>query len=53
LGRPRPHRTGEAQGALVYEWDADRLIVLTYVLDGGRFEQTARREFPRRKIVSY
>ena len=25
LGRPRPHRAGEAQGALVHEWDADRL----------------------------
>jgi 3',5'-cyclic AMP phosphodiesterase CpdA len=47
LGRPRPHRTGEAQGALVYEWDAERLTVLTYVLGGDRFAQTARREFPR------
>jgi len=48
LGRPRPHRTGEAQGALVYEWDAEHLGVLTYVWERGRFAQTARREFPRR-----
>lgn len=51
VGRPRPHRTGEAQGALVYEWDVDRLIVLTYLLDGGSFVQTARREFPRRPTL--
>jgi 3',5'-cyclic AMP phosphodiesterase CpdA len=51
VGRPRPHRTGEAQGALVYEWGIDRLIVLTYLLDGGGFVQTARREFPRGPIT--
>jgi len=48
LGRPRPHRTGEAQGALVYEWDAERLAVLTYLWERGAFVETARREFPRR-----
>jgi len=48
LGRPRPRRSGEAQGALVYEWDTERLAVLTYVWDAGRFTRTARREFPRR-----
>jgi 3',5'-cyclic AMP phosphodiesterase CpdA len=47
LGRPRPHRTGEAQGALVYECDTNRLTVLTYVLAGTGFAQIARREFPR------
>ena len=47
LGRPRPHHSGEAQGAMVYEWDAERLMVLTYLFDGGRFLQCARREFPR------
>jgi 3',5'-cyclic AMP phosphodiesterase CpdA len=52
LGRPRPQRTGEALCALVYDWDADRLIVLTYVLDGGLFKRIARREFPRGPIVS-
>jgi 3',5'-cyclic AMP phosphodiesterase CpdA len=48
LGRPRPHRSGEAQGALVYEWDAEHLAVLTYVWEQGRFAAAARREFPRR-----
>lgn len=47
LGRPRPRLKGEAQGAQVYEWDADWLAVLTYVWNGSRLEQTARREFPR------
>jgi len=47
LGRPRPRRAGEAQGALVHEWDGERLAVVTYVLDGGRFRAIARREFPR------
>lgn len=47
VGRPRPHRSGEAQGAMVYEWDAERLSVLTYLLEDGRFSQSARREFPR------
>jgi 3',5'-cyclic AMP phosphodiesterase CpdA len=48
LGRPRPQRTGEAQGALVHEWDERVLAVVTYVLRSGRFVATARREFPRR-----
>jgi 3',5'-cyclic AMP phosphodiesterase CpdA len=47
LGRPRPHRPGEAQGALVYEWDAEGLVVLTYMFEQGSFRPTARREFPR------
>lgn len=47
LGRPRPHRAGEAQGALVYECEGGRLTVVTYVLAGTVFAQTARREFPR------
>jgi 3',5'-cyclic AMP phosphodiesterase CpdA len=47
LGRPRPHRPGEAQGALVYEWDASVLTVRTFSLDGERFTQTAERTFPR------
>jgi len=49
LGRPRPHRAGEAQGAMVYEWDDRSLTALTYVLEGGRFGEIARREFPRRR----
>ena len=51
LGRPRPHRTGEAQGALVYEWSADRLTVLTYLLTVTGFVRAARREFPRVRRV--
>lgn len=47
VGRPRPHRRGEAQGAMVYEWDAARLTVLTYLLHGSRFMQSASREFAR------
>jgi 3',5'-cyclic AMP phosphodiesterase CpdA len=49
LGRPRPHRSGEARGAMVYEWDELRLTALTYVLAGGRFTEIARREFPRHR----
>lgn len=47
LGRPRPHRAGEARGLNVYEWDADELVVTTYAWDGGAFSQTARRSFAR------
>lgn len=52
LGRPRPHRSGEAQGAMVYAWDAETLTALTYVLDDDRFAQVARRAFPRRRLDS-
>jgi len=47
LGRPRPHRLGEAQGVHVYEWDDERLVVVTHIWDGVRFRPTARRVFPR------
>jgi 3',5'-cyclic AMP phosphodiesterase CpdA len=47
LGRPRPRRTGEAHGLHVYEWDARRLAVVTYVWEGSGFVPTARREFTR------
>jgi 3',5'-cyclic AMP phosphodiesterase CpdA len=47
LGRPRPHRTGEARGCNVYEWDANQLVVVTYVWDGSTFSETARRSFAR------
>jgi 3',5'-cyclic AMP phosphodiesterase CpdA len=49
LGRPRPHRIGEAQGAMAYEWDDEHLTAFTYVLVGDRFTEIARREFPRRR----
>lgn len=48
LGRPRPHRTGEARGLNVYEWDASALVVVTHVWDGSAFAETARRSFTRR-----
>jgi 3',5'-cyclic AMP phosphodiesterase CpdA len=47
LGRPRPRRSGEAQGALVYEWDHERLSVDTLIWNGSSFVATARREFRR------
>jgi 3',5'-cyclic AMP phosphodiesterase CpdA len=47
LGRPRPHRLGEAQGVHVYEWDEERLSVVTRIWDGASFRPTARRSFPR------
>ena len=47
LHRPRPHRLGEAQGAVAYEWDAELLVVTTYLGAGGRVETAGRREFVR------
>ena len=47
LGRPRPHRLGEAQGVHVYEWDYERLSVVTRIWDGAHFRPTARHSFPR------
>jgi hypothetical protein len=47
LGRPRPRRSGEAQGAVVYEWDATMLAIVPYINDGGRLVASGRREFPR------
>lgn len=43
LGRPRPQRTGEAQGLHVYRWDAGELVVETRVWAGSGFVQTAER----------
>jgi 3',5'-cyclic AMP phosphodiesterase CpdA len=47
LGRPRPHRRGEAQGLLLYEWDESELAIVTYVWQTGTFRPVARRSFPR------
>jgi 3',5'-cyclic AMP phosphodiesterase CpdA len=47
LHRPRPRRAGEAQGAVAYEWDADILVVTSYVGTGPRFDAAGRREFVR------
>jgi len=48
LGRPRPHRSGEAQGLNVYETDGRVLTVVTLAWDGGSFAEIGRRAFPRR-----
>ena len=48
LGRPRPHRHGEAQGLLVYEWDEHELAIVTHIWNGTGFAAVARRIFPRR-----
>ena len=47
LGRPRPHRPGEARGLHVYEVDSETLTVVTYVWRAGDWALTARRSFPR------
>jgi 3',5'-cyclic AMP phosphodiesterase CpdA len=47
LGRPRPHRRGEAQGCLQYRWDERELTVETYVGRGAGWELVATRTFPR------
>jgi 3',5'-cyclic AMP phosphodiesterase CpdA len=51
-GRPRPHRTGEAQGLHVYRWDGARLAVETRIWDGTAFTLTAERSFPRGRVQS-
>jgi 3',5'-cyclic AMP phosphodiesterase CpdA len=48
LHRPRPHRPGEAQGAVAYEWDDDTLIVTSYIRSGAGLEPSGRRAFSRR-----
>jgi 3',5'-cyclic AMP phosphodiesterase CpdA len=47
IGRPRPHRRGEARGVNVYDVGADSLDVTTYVWDGEAFAEVGRRSFPR------
>src|SRR5262249_25677333 len=47
LHRPRPHRAGEAQGAVAYEWDAETVVVTSYIGAGTRFDPVGRREFVR------
>jgi len=50
LGRPRPHRSGEAQGLNVYETDGRVLTVITFTWDNGSFAEIGRRAFPRRSM---
>jgi 3',5'-cyclic AMP phosphodiesterase CpdA len=47
LGRPRPHRHGEARGVLVYSADEQEIRVETSIWRNGTFELTASRVFPR------
>ena len=47
FGRPRPGRSGEAQGTQVYEATAEALRVVTYVWHGSSFEPVAAREYAR------
>ena len=47
IGRPRPHRLGEARGVNVYEADEASLTVTTYAWDGRAFGEVARRSFAR------
>lgn len=47
FGRPRPHRSGEAQGLNVYESDPQTLTVATFTWDGASFAEVARRSFRR------
>lgn len=46
LGRPRPHRRGEACGAVVYHADDDSITAETWIFRSG-WQRTAERTFPR------
>jgi 3',5'-cyclic AMP phosphodiesterase CpdA len=47
LGRPRPHRLGEALGLHAIEADDDAIAVRTYVWSHGDWQLAAERRFPR------
>jgi len=47
LGRPRPHRRGEARGLHVYEFDDSHLHVHTYTWRDGGWALTGERVFAR------
>ena len=47
LGQPRPHRLGEARGALAYRVEDSSISVDTYVWLPDDWELTAARTFPR------
>ena len=47
LGRPRPHRLGEARGLHVHEIDDEAIVVRTYLWVGGDFALAAERRFSR------
>ena len=47
LGRPRPHRKGEARGLHAIDADERMLVVRTYLWRDGDWVATAERRFPR------
>jgi len=47
LGQPRPHRRGEARGAMVYRSSAETISVETYIWREGDWGLNAVRTFPR------
>jgi 3',5'-cyclic AMP phosphodiesterase CpdA len=47
LGRPRPHRRGEACGCVTYRADEGSLTVETSIWRGGEWKLAAARTFPR------
>lgn len=47
LGRPRPHRRGEACGCVVYDADDESLTVETSIWNGSEFARGAVRTFSR------
>jgi len=47
LGRPRPHRLGEARGLQHYEASERALVVRTYVWRGGDWAAVAERSYAR------
>ena len=46
-GQPRPHRRGEARGAVVYDADDSTLTVETHIWRDGHWRIVATRRFPR------
>lgn len=51
LGRPRPHRAGEARGLHVIDADERTLVVRTYLWRGDGWAATAGRRFPRGAVA--
>jgi 3',5'-cyclic AMP phosphodiesterase CpdA len=47
LGRPRPHRRGEACGCVAYRADEESITVETSIWGGGELKLAATRMFPR------
>jgi 3',5'-cyclic AMP phosphodiesterase CpdA len=48
LGRPRPHRRGEACGVNVYEANDDAVVAAAYIWRGNGFVEIGRRTFARK-----